>query len=110
MALSKAKTMANGASGNYWKITSAVVNKKNMSVVWTLTLFMDKAHADAGSPLGSSYQFTCLGLTKAQLAMDILALGYVNIMAQVAAGAPKVGAPGSISPQAVTDLTGATSV
>jgi hypothetical protein len=108
MALSKAKAMANGSSGNYWKITSCQVDKTKMSVTWVITLYATQALATAGAPsLGLSYSFKST-VTKAQLATDLTQLGYVTIMAQVAAKAP---ATAIYTPkQAWTDLTGATNV
>jgi hypothetical protein len=107
MALSKTKTLANGSSGNYWKITSAQVDKNKMQVTYTLSLYATQALADAGAPsLGLSYSFKAT-FTKAQMQTDLIQLGYTTIMAQVNATSH----PSIFTPKvAYADLKGATNV
>lgn len=79
MAIQKSKTLANGASGNYWKITSESYDKPSFKCSWIITLFCDKAHADAGAPsLGFSKTYTHTA-TKEELSGDRTALGYKKI-------------------------------
>lgn len=77
MAIQKTKTLANGATGNYWKIVSAEVNVLNLVATWTFALFCDKAHADnvPNDPI-SGGKLLQRGITKEQKKTDLFALGY----------------------------------
>lgn len=52
MALVKSKTLSNGATGNYWKITKDSYDRQSGKMKVTIALFMDKAHANAHAGLG----------------------------------------------------------
>lgn len=77
MAIQKSKTLANGATGNYWKVTQAKVDKQAMKVRATMSLFVDQAHSVIAS-LNSNKIFN-ISVTKAQLSGDVIALCYTQI-------------------------------
>lgn len=80
MAIQKSKTLTNGSTGNYFKITKTTVDKQAMTVTCILSLFTDAAHT-ATSPLDYTKVFKNTA-TKQQLSGDILALCYTNIKAK----------------------------
>lgn len=60
MAIQKSKTLNNGASGDYWRITSINIDRQNLFITGTIALFKDAAtSASGGTPLGcvKSFQF-----------------------------------------------------
>lgn len=81
MALLKSKTMANGESGNYWKITSYNVNKQTMTITYCLGLFVSNGFT-ATSPIKGTNKILSFPVTKIELAGDLIALGYANILAK----------------------------
>lgn len=84
MAIQKTKSLPNGSTGNYWKITSETCDRLKLTCAYVITLFTDKTHADNGSPslgLSKKYVFTC---TKGELAQDLTALGYDKIKTKAA--------------------------
>lgn len=84
MAIQKAKTLLNGASGNYWKIVSEVYDKVTLKCSWTITLFTDKTHSDEGNPsLGLNKLYTYIA-TKEELQGNRTLLGYTQIKAKAA--------------------------
>lgn len=59
MAIEKAKTLENGASGNYWRILTITLDRQNLKARGQIALFKDKATSDAGKPhLGAVKTFT----------------------------------------------------
>jgi hypothetical protein len=86
MALSKAKTASNGASGSYWKVTSIKVDKQAMTLSCSLSLFLSQAVADtsAGANLGVVKYYT-FPITKANLVGDLTALAYLQIKTKISA-------------------------
>jgi hypothetical protein len=79
MALSKTKTLSNGETGNYWKITSFSVNKQAMTITYQLSLFVSQSYTTTSPIKGTTKTFT-FPITKTQLAGDVIALGYTNIL------------------------------
>jgi len=82
MGLEKTKTLPNGTSGKYWKITALNCDKVNLKVTFHISLFINKAHSDAkGSSLDITkvFHFTCTSL---ELSGDLTALGYAKIKAK----------------------------
>lgn len=83
MALKKNIVLANGASGEYWKITNISIDKKKLSASFTISLFKDQEHADNDSPpIGPSYSANEI-FSKELLAGDVTALGYELIKSKV---------------------------
>lgn len=80
MAISKEKTLSNGAVGNYWKIYEVKILKINMRITYYMVLYMDKAHADLDQRLGPDKSFEA-EVSKSELIGDIIALGYAKIKA-----------------------------
>lgn len=105
MALSKSKTLPNGAIGSYWRIMSATLNKQTMTVTCHVELCMDQAHNT--SPLGcaKTYIYT---VNKTQSEGDLVAQGYAYIKTKAASQAPNLGSSGTHTYD--TDLSGATDV
>lgn len=78
MAISKEKTLENGAIGDYWKIAQIIINKIDMHMHINLSLFSDKVHADQGLRLGCDKDFV-IKLIKDDLKGDVVALAYAKI-------------------------------
>lgn len=79
MAIRKEKLLANGVTGEYWKITKVNVNNTNNKVTFLLSLFLDQAHS-SGQPILSNckkYEFT---YSSEELAGNIIQLGYSKIL------------------------------
>lgn len=58
MAIQKAKTLPNGASGDYWRILDIHIDRQNLKLVGRIGLFKDAATSAAGSPpLGAEKAF-----------------------------------------------------
>lgn len=81
MAIQKTKTLANGVTGNYWKITQVSVDKQSMTATATIALFTDAAHTNTSPITGTNKQYK-MPVTKAQLTGDITAAAYTSIKAQ----------------------------
>lgn len=80
MALKKSKTLANGISGDYWRITLVSVNRVNKVVTYELSLYISKAARLAGAhalEMRKIFKFT---LTNEELAGDLCAIGYSKIL------------------------------
>lgn len=109
MALKKEKTLENGASGEYWKITNIEVDKKGLKASFTITLWKNKQYSDNGAPaIGTSYIFSS-SFTKQQLSGDLFALGYATIKAKVTEPKPN-NRIGLLPLSAWDDLSGAVDV
>lgn len=84
MALQKDKTLSNGSSGNYWKITSEIYDKMTLQCTWVIALFKDKDICTSGNPsLGLEKTFTYTA-TNEELCGDRTSLGYTQIKLQAA--------------------------
>lgn len=76
MAIQKNKILANGSSGNYWKIVREVCDRVALEMVVEIALFLDKAASDAGKQdLGEKKVFR-FRVNREQLAGDRTALAY----------------------------------
>jgi hypothetical protein len=88
MALKKQKTMANGSVGEYWKITSFNVNKRELIASFTITLYKNKEYSDEKAPaIGPSHIFNG-NFEVEELSEDITALGYTFIKSEVSGERP----------------------
>ena len=82
MALIKSKTLPNGATGTYWRITSSFLDTTAMQCTWTITLFTNKTIADATPTASLGYSKTfAFPITKGESKCDIRAQGYNMIKA-----------------------------
>lgn len=109
MALQKSITLKNGATGNYLKINTLVLDKSLMKMTVALGLYADSTYAKptfiAGTPateetdstpavpavpdkiiaplaLAQTFKTFSFNITKDQAVGDLLALGYLNILAK----------------------------
>lgn len=58
MAIQKTKVMANGHSGNYWRMLSIHLDRQSLKAVGRIALFKDKETSDAGGqPMGCIKDF-----------------------------------------------------
>jgi|ERR1700677_1000945 len=82
MAIQKSKTLINGTTGNYWKITSITVDKQKMVATCVISLFLSSAKSNS-VPMarGRAYK---VAVTKEQLAGDITAVCYTSLKTQAA--------------------------
>lgn len=81
MAIQKSKTLANGASGDYWKVIQVAADKVNLTLIAHIALFTS-ADFKFIDHLGlvKQFRFSC---TKEQLNGDTTALAYTLITAKV---------------------------
>lgn len=81
MAIQKSKTLPNGASGNYWRITKIVIDRQNLQIAGSIALFKDAATSAAGSPpLGGTKTFNFpLDLTAFLATPNAIAFMYTMI-------------------------------
>ncbi len=113
MAIQKSKSLSNGASGNYWKITSITVDKTALLITAIINLFMDQTHGQAKtSDLGLSKTYV-LPFVAADLEENIVALTYAKLLAK--ASSTYTPNPSSLnpSPSPITfdpDIAGGTPV
>lgn len=82
MALLKSKTLENGATGKYWKITAECYDRMTRKVTWQIALFTDQAHATLhGKHLGLTKSFSSQ-VTPEEASGNRTALGYAKILEQ----------------------------
>lgn len=82
MAIKKSKTLANGASGEYWKITSVIVDKISMSCTYQVSLYLSKGISIEKKPslgLVKTYRFE---MTPEELRGNLVSIGYAKIKAK----------------------------
>ncbi len=75
MALLKSKTLSNGITAEYWRISHYLVNKKAGFVTYTLDLFVDE---DQIVSLNLAKKAT-IKLTEEELEGDLISIGYTKI-------------------------------
>lgn len=110
MAIQKSKTLVNGASGNYWKITLESYDKVSMECVAIISLFLDHDHSMSGAGLGMDkvYKFSA---TREELQGNRTLLAYAKIKAKAASMMTPIGGPIDADPVAFdSDLVGGTDV
>lgn len=106
MALQKEKQLANGTSGNYWKITSVTADKEKLKLHVIISLYVSKQVADSGAPnLKVSHSFQDY-FTKQQLSGDLTALGYNLVKSKISGDEPN-GVSKPMELRAHRDLHGA---
>jgi hypothetical protein len=82
MAILKEKSLACGASGNYWKITNERFDRMSFVCEWTISLFKDSDYRNA-APLPIHKTF-CKRLTFEEAQGNRTALGYATILTKAA--------------------------
>lgn len=78
MALQKSKTLPNGVVGNYWKITSIVVDRIRTMVTYEIEFFLSSGIEVS---LGEKKSFRFV-VTSQELSGDLAELGYIKIKAE----------------------------
>lgn len=82
MAIEKEKTLKSGVTGNYWRVTTVVIDRQNFKVVGQIALFKDKAASDSGKlpmPLTKTFKFP-LVMEEIVPPTNIVAYVYEKIM------------------------------
>lgn len=84
MAIQKSKTLPNGASGNYWRITSIYIDRQGLSCTGRIALFKDASTSASGAPpLGVSKVFSFpLVLSEFFNADNVISFMYEKIIAR----------------------------
>lgn len=84
MAIQKSKTLANGATGDYWRITSITLNRQNLTAIAEIALFKDAATSAAGNPPLGAYKTFNFNFTIPALlgATNVISFIYGLIMAR----------------------------
>jgi len=106
MALQKEKVLANGAVGNYWRVSHVGFERASMKLALKLDLYKDGTPGLA--PLGASHAFI-FTISSQELTGNLIAMAYGKIKAAVAELHTPIsghGDPASLYP----DLLGATDV
>lgn len=105
MALQKEKTLANGAVGNYWRISGMRFERATMKIDFIVDLYKDET---AGlTPLGCSHQFSFI-LLQQEIVGNLIALAYNKIKAFAASDIPNI--DGNGTHKGCADLDGAIDV
>jgi len=83
MAIQKEKTLNNGYTGNYWRITAVSINNMSRTMVGSIGLFKDKATSDAGGQplLVKQFHFS-FTMQEFLASPNVIALTYAKIVAQ----------------------------
>lgn len=95
MAIQKEKILANGSSGNYWKITREIYNRITKVCEWHITLFKDQDKAALGVSLGISHIFSAK-LTHGESIGNRTTIGYEKIKDQASEPAGPLSPPDSM--------------
>ena len=109
MAIQKSKTLASGASGDYWRITQINIDRQNLQIQGTIALFKDAAASAAGQPpIGAAkvFQFP-FTMVEFAASPNAIAFVYAKIKARAAqtlsydlSGAP-IDPPRAVDPDLV---------
>lgn len=81
MALRKAKTLPNGTTGEYWKITKEHYDRITHIATWSIALFVDRDCGISGAHLGPIKTYW-KELTSQESHGDRTAIGYAHIKAK----------------------------
>jgi hypothetical protein len=109
MALQKAKILANGTEGNYWKVTHVSADKIRLELTVHVSLYLSKQAADEGKSNMGVHHTIKGSFTKQQLAGDLTALGY-QLVKQSVSGAEPTSPTEGLKIMAHRDLTGSIDV
>lgn len=111
MALHKAKSLDNGSSGDYWRLTYATFNRETLQVTCQIALYTSQTIANsANKHLGLVKSFA-FSVSSMDLSGDIRALVYgkIKTLASTVVSTDRFG--NSITPHAYDpDLDGATDI
>lgn len=87
MAIQKSKTLPNGVTGDYWRITTIHIDRQNLRVAGQVALFLDQAASNTGKqPIGAHKTFR-FPFVAAEIAppTNLIAYVYGKIIAQAEA-------------------------
>jgi len=88
MAIEKSKTLSNGVTGNYWRITSILIDRQRMRVRGQIALFLNAESSAAGNqPIGAEKAFA-FPLVLAEIAPPTNLIAYVYGKIIAAASVP----------------------
>lgn len=111
MALQKSKTLGNGSSGNYWRLTNATFDREGLKVTCHIALYTSQSIANSANKhlgLVKYFEFSVVGM---DLSGDIRALVYGKIKTLAATIVSTDAFGNAVTPHAYdTDLDGATDV
>lgn len=112
MAIQKSKTLPNGVTGDYWRITQVSIVSTNMTFNVTISLFLSQAAFMAGAKPLTSNKIYRLTFTGPDLVGDIIATTYGKVKAQASATVTRSITGAILSPPGVydPDLDGGTDV
>lgn len=82
MALIKQKTLANGTTGNYWRVTEESYNRNTLICRWKISLFKDEETSQSGAPSLDVHKVFTYTATKLELAGNRTQLAYIQIKLQ----------------------------
>lgn len=111
MALQKSKSLPNGSSGNYWRLTNATFDREGLKVTCHIALYASQAVANSANKhlgLVKYFEFSIVGM---DLSGDIRVLVYGKIkdLASTVVSTDMLG--NAVAPHAYDpDLDGATDV
>lgn len=105
MALQKEKTLPNGTSGNYWRISALQFNRTSMRLDMVVSLYKDSTAGLA--PLGCNYTVSTI-ITQQELVGNLVTMAYNKIKAY--ANSDVANADGNGTHKGIADLVDATDV
>lgn len=80
MAIQAEKLLPNGYTGDYWRISSEVYDKKKMTGEWTLTLYKSYEHYQSGGDHLNVHKRFFAPMTKEEMQGDRTQIAYTKIM------------------------------
>lgn len=94
MAIQASKTLNNGVTGNYWKITKITTDVLALMNTYELSLYIDASHANGGSGRVSRKVFI-LSIDSDDIMTLSLSDAYASILALAKSQVPNIGGPGT---------------
>jgi hypothetical protein len=105
MALQKEKTLSNGATGNYWRISTLQFNRATMKLDMVISLYKDSTPSLA--PLSNGHLVSAV-LSQQELTGNLVAMAYNKIKAFANSDVPNV--DGNGTHKGISDLVDAVDV
>lgn len=82
MAIQKTKTLPNGTSGDYWKITNVGIDRVEHKLIVTISLFLDASASSTGKQPLLSTKIYRLSFTSGELLSDLINVIYTKVKDQ----------------------------
>lgn len=108
MAIQNSKTLKNGVTGNYWKITKLNIDMILLVTTIEISLYLDSTHANDGVSSAIFKKSYVTSVTLQQIMSGSIAGLYVNILARANSQIPDLIGDGHHTFD--TDLAGGTIV